>query len=118
MSQKNNWVELQNDVKPHLGPLGTAAETVRDQDVSNYPILFAYGGLENEQAPGLFVLEIPTNRGIRWRVNVSTLEELVAKQIITTERIDPFRKVYKEKTDMLCFLIVDEEGARFGFVPK
>ena len=114
----NNWVQLQTDVKPHLAPLGTAADTVRDQDVSNYPIFFAYAGVENEQAPGIFVMEIKTNRGITWRVNVSTLEELVAKQVITRERIDPFIKVYKNTPDTLCFLIVDEEGARFGFVPR
>lgn len=116
--QKNNWVQLQNDVKPHLTPLGQAADTVKDQDVSNYPIFFAYAGEENEHAPGIAVLEIPTNRGIRWKVNVSTLEELVAKQVITQERIDPFRKVYKDSPETLCFLIVDEEGARFGFVPQ
>lgn len=114
---KNNWVQLQNDVKPHLKPLGKAAETVRDQNVSNYPIFFAYAGLENEQAPGIFVLEVPTDRGMTWRVNVSTLEELVAKQVITRERVDPFRKVYKDSPGTLCFLIVDDEGARFGFVP-
>lgn len=114
----NNWVQLQTDVKPHLLPLGIAAETVRDQGVSNYPIFFAYAGIENEQAPGIFVLEVPTDRGMAWRVNVSTLEELVAKQVITRERVDPFRKVYKGSADSLCFLIVDEEGARFGFVPR
>jgi len=115
---KNDWVQLQDDVKPHLQPLGQAADTVRDQDVSNYPIFFAYAGEENEHAPGIAVLEIPTTRGTRWKVNVSTLEELVAKQVITQERIDPFRKVYKNTPDTLCFLIVDEEGARFGFVPR
>lgn len=118
MPQEDHWVQLQNDVKPHLGPLGTAADTVRDQDVSNYPIFFAYVGEEKEQAPGLFVLEIPTDRGIRWRVNVTTLEELVTKQIVTRERVDPFRKVYKDSLATLCFLIVDGQGARFGFVPQ
>ena len=118
MTAMNNWVQLQNDVKPHLQPLGSAASTVTDEGVSNYPIFFAYAGRENEQAPGIFVLEVPTNRGITWRVNVSTLEELVAKQVITRDRVDPFRKVYKDTPDTLCFLIVDEEGARFGFVPR
>lgn len=115
---KNNWAELQNDVKPHLRPLGQAADTVRDQDVSNYPIFFAYAGEVNDHAPGIFVLEIPTSRGLTWRVNISTLEELVTKQIMSRERLDPFRKVYKDTPDTLCFLIVDGEGARFGFVPR
>ena len=112
-----DWIQLQNDVKPHLTTLAQAATTVRDQDVSNYPLFFAYAGSPNEQAPGIFVLEVPTDRGVTWRVNVSTLEELVAKQVVTRQRVDPFRKVYKDSPSTLCFLIVDAEGARFGFVP-
>ena len=115
---KNDWIQLQTDVKPHLSPLSYAADTVRDENVSNYPIFFAYPGLENEQAPGIFVLDIRTARGIHWRVNISTLEELVAKQVVTSDKIDPFRRVYQDTPDTLCFLIVDEEGARFGFVPR
>ncbi|MEO0731740.1 MAG: hypothetical protein AAFZ52_02825 [Bacteroidota bacterium] len=115
---KNDWVQLQTDVQPHLVPLATAAETVTDEGVSNYPIFFAYAGEDNTHAPGIYVLEIKTNRGTHWRVNVSTLEELVAKQIVTPDKVDPFRKVYKNSPDTLCFLIVDKEGARFGFVPR
>lgn len=118
MSLKNDWVQLQDDVKPHLGPLAGAADTVADEGISNYPIFFAYAGEENDHAPGIFVLSIKTNRGTTWRVNVSTLEELATKRIVNQEKIDPFRKVYKNSPDTLCFLIVDEEGARFGFVPR
>lgn len=117
-NSKNDWIQLQTDVKPYLPKLSVAAETVTNEEVSNYPIFFAYAGEENEQAPGIFVLTVPTNRGFQWRVNVSTLEELVAKQVMTAEKVDPFRNVYKKSPDALCFLIVDAEGARFGFVPK
>lgn len=118
MSKKNDWVQLQDDVKPHLRPLAQAADTVVDEGISNYPIFFAYAGEENEHAPGIYTMGIKTNRGTHWRVNVSTLEELATKRIVVQEKIDPFRKVYKNSPDTLCFLIVDEEGARFGFVPK
>ena len=116
MPAKNDWVQLQTDVAPHKEKLAAAAETVRDEGVSNYPLFFAYAGEENKNAPGLEVMHIPTNRGVLWNVNVSTLEELVAKSIITGGKIDPFRNVYRKSPDTLCFLIVDEEGARFGFV--
>ncbi len=118
MPPVNDWIQLQDDVRPYLPSLTTAAETVIDQDVSNYPVFFAYGGEENNHAPGLFVLEIFTPRGTHWRVNVSTLEELVARQVVDQAKIDPFRTVYKNNPAALCFLIVDAEGARFGFVPK
>ncbi|MFT5998094.1 MAG: hypothetical protein ACI81P_000541 [Neolewinella sp.] len=115
---KNDWVQLQTDVQPFRDQLAEAAETVVDEGVSNYPIFFAYNGPDNEQAPGIAVTKIPTKRGIVWQVNLTTLEELVAKTVIPPEKIDPFREVYKKNHAELCFLIVDEEGARFGFVPK
>ena len=116
MTEKNEWVQLQTDVAPHKAKLAQAAETVRDEGVSNYPLFFAYAGSENKHAPGIEVMQLPTERGTTWNVNVSTLEELVAKSIVTQGKVDPFRKVYKSSPDTLCFLIVDEAGARFGFV--
>ncbi|NJC27129.1 hypothetical protein [Neolewinella antarctica] len=116
MQLKNDWIQLQTDITPHKAALTEGVTTVRDEGVSNYPILFAYAGEENDHAPGIEVMQIPTNRGVVWNVNISTLEELVTKRIVANEKIDPFRKVYKNSPDALCFLIVDEEGARFGFV--
>ena len=118
MSNEKNWVQLQTDIHSYRDALAEAADTVVDEGVSNYPIFFAFMGEANEQAPGIAVTKIPTKRGITWQVNLSTLEELVAKTGIPTEKSDPFREVYKKNHSELCFLIVDDEGARFGFVPK
>ena len=111
----NNWVQLQTDIAAHKSLLSQAARTVVDQDVSNYPIFFAYDAEVN--APGLPVTQVATTRGTTWTINLTTLEELATKQIIAQDKIDPFRKVYKQSEGQLCFLIVDTEGARFGFVP-
>lgn len=115
-AENNNWVQLQRDIKPHLTLLDRAAATVRDEGVSNYPIFVAYAGADTERLPGIFVAEVATPRQLVWTVNLSTLEEMVAKQIIDRERLDPFRKVYRESADGYCFLIIDEAGARFGFI--
>jgi hypothetical protein len=117
MSEAANWVQLQTDVKPYHAPLRRAATTVIDEKVSNYPIFVAYAGDEVENMPGIFVLEVPTDRQLVWTVNVTTLEELVARQVVKQEKVDPFRKVYREKADEFCFLIIDEAGGRFGFLP-
>jgi len=113
---KNDWVQLQTDVNPYRDQLAEAADTVVDEGVSNYPIFFAFSGPPSEQFPGIAVTEINTKRGTNWQLNITTLEELVAKTVIPPEKIDPFRDVYKKNSDSLCFLIVDAEGARFGFV--
>lgn len=113
---ETHWVQLQTDIKAYHAPLREAATTVVDEKVSNYPIFVAYAGEDQESVPGIHVLDIPTPRQLVWTINVTTLEELVAKQVISQDRIDPFRKVYKENTDQLCFLIIDEAGGRFGFI--
>lgn len=113
-----NWSALQTDIRPYHAQLGRAADTVVDQEVSNYPIFFAFAGGESEKAPGIHVMDVPTDREVVWTLHLTTLEELVTKRIITQEKIDPFRKLYRQNGDQFCFLIVDEEGARFGFVPR
>lgn len=111
-----HWQELQQDIKPYGTVLDRATRTVVDEGVSNYPILVAYPGAVPDQVPGIFVLEIVTDRNLIWTVNLTTLEELVAKRVIPNERVDPFRKVYRDKPEELCWLILDESGARFAFV--
>ncbi|WP_116126212.1 hypothetical protein [Lewinella sp. IMCC34183] len=116
MQTDANWLQLQTDITPYHAPLHEAATTVVDEKVSNYPIFVAYAGEDLESLPGIFVLEVPTPRALVWTINVTTLEELVARQVIDREKVDPFRKVYKEHPDAFCFLIIDEAGGRFGFV--
>ena len=118
MSNDANWIQLQTDIAPYHGPLDEAATTVVDEKVSNYPIFVAYAGEDLESMPGIFVLEVPTPRSLVWTVNVTTLEELVARQVVQQDKIDPFRNVYKSKPDSFCFLIIDEAGGRFGFVDR
>ena len=118
MSNDANWKQLQNDIARYHGPLGEASTTVVDEKVSNYPIFVAYAGEDIESLPGIHVMEVPTDRELVWTVNVTTLEELVAKQVVTQDKIDPFRKVYNEKPESFCFLIIDEAGGRFGFVDR
>ncbi|PPK87420.1 hypothetical protein CLV84_0360 [Neolewinella xylanilytica] len=118
MSNDANWIRLQNDIARYHAPLIEAATTVVDEKVSNYPIFVAYAGEDMESMPGIYIMEVPTDRELVWTINVTTLEELVAKQVVQQDKIDPFRTVYKDKPDSFCFLIIDEAGGRFGFVDR
>lgn len=118
MQTDAHWVQLQTDIARYHTTLHEAATTVVDEKVSNYPIFVAYAGEDLESMPGIYVMEVPTPRALVWTINLTTLEELVAKQVVTQDRIDPFRNVYKDKSDSFCFLIIDEAGGRFGFVKQ
>lgn len=117
MAQNTEWIQLQEDLRPHLPKLAKAATTVKDEQVSNYPVFLAFPTTENHTLElGLPVFNAPTSRGQQWTVHVTTLEELVARRIVLSEKVDDFRKVYKDAKNSICFLIYTEGEARFGFI--
>ncbi len=116
MSQPTEWLQIERDVQPLRGLLAQAADTVVDENVSNYPIFFAFRG-DDSTVIGLPVIQAGPATG-PWSYNLSTLEELAAKRIIGPDRIDPFRKVYNNSPDTLCFLVHSEGETRFAFVHR
>ena len=114
MEAKNN--ELLQDIEGIdnnlIKMLNQATETVRIQDISNYPILIAHSR-EYEFEIGI-KLELPHNK-LEFRV--STLEELYVKNLILKDNIDEFRNLYLSKRDKLCFLGLTENSQEFIFMP-
>ncbi len=96
-----------------------ASETIRDENVSNYPIFVLH---RDEHFPIGLPLISAEKYETHYSYNVSTLEEMVAKKIVEMENVGEFRKIYKSPDDFFCFLIIDTdaEGAphpRFWFAP-
>ena len=118
MPENTEWIQLQEDIRPHLIELGQAADTVVNEEVSNYPVFLAFPVGEKTLELGLPVFEVPTPRGRTWQVHVTTLEELVARQVVLREKVDSFRQVYKNTPNAICFLIFTDGQARFGFLPR
>jgi len=118
MAQNTEWIQLQEDVRPYRAKLTEAADTVINEEVSNYPVFLAYPNEEQRVEVGLPVFDLPTQRGRTWSIHITTLEELVARQVVAREKVDNFRQVYKNTPNSVCFLIFTEGEARFGFVPK
>ncbi|MEL6141171.1 MAG: hypothetical protein AAFU67_06105 [Bacteroidota bacterium] len=118
MDQNTEWIQLQEDVRPYRSKLAAAADTVMNEEVSNYPVFLAYHSEDQSLELGLPVFDLPTQRGRTWSIHVTTLEELVARQIVVRDKVDNFRQVYKNTPNSVCFLIFTEGEARFGFVPR
>ena len=77
-----------------------AAETIRTENVSNYPI-FVATKLEIDLGIALLLRgDLPDN----WAVNASTLEEFHAKRIIDVEKIEEFRTLYRQHNEDIVFL--------------
>lgn len=108
------YAKLQTELQPYLPLLGQVADTVLDADVSAYPI-FAVHQLELDL--GILVLARQPEQ-LRWSVQISTLEEMAAKKLIAMEKVDGFRKVYKNPHEFLCLLVLSDQGAQFVFLPR
>lgn len=112
--QADQFARLEEALQPFLPLMGQAGDTVMDENVSNYPI-FVVSQLEID-------LGIPivkrSEAGPRWSVHASTLEEMSAKKIIQSERVDDFRRIYKDPRDYICLFVLSDLGAKFIFLPR
>ncbi|MCB0642995.1 MAG: hypothetical protein KDC44_15205, partial [Phaeodactylibacter sp.] len=86
MSDKIKYRLLESELAPYKKALGEAADTVIDQDVSEYPIFVVH---QQQVDIGIPIIDREKVKG-NWSVNVSTLEEFVTKQIIEEEKVEEF----------------------------
>lgn len=90
-----------------------AATTVLDQEVSSYPIFIAH---QHEVAMGILLVDRESHQS-NWSFHISTLEEFVTKGIISNDRIEEFKKVYKNPNLFMCLFVLDQVEAKFVFYP-
>ena len=111
---KQPLVEIERLLKRYRTTLAEAAETVRVENISNYPIFVASKQEIDLGIPLLLRGALPDE----WAVNASTLEEFHAKRVIDIEKIDDFRTLYRQHNDDICvFVFLNDGGAKFVFIP-
>ncbi len=106
--------QIEREIRQYVPVLSKAADSVLDQEISNYPIFIVHQG---ELELGISVID-PTKVKSQWAINLSILEEFAAKQIIKTENLNNFREVFKDPQEQLCLFIISEIGANFIFIPR
>ena len=100
-------VEIKKNKKRFL----QTVKTIQDENVSNYPILVAFPSFTNVD------IGLPINEGKQFSFNATTLEELAMKKVVDLDKIDEFRKLYKEKKDTLCIFLLEKPAPQFIFIP-
>ena len=109
------YLQLEEQLKPFRNIMNKASDTILDQEVSSYPI-FVTSKLEINIGVAL-VARDPQKR-LDWYIHASTLEELHTKNIVLNDKLDEFRKVFKDPTLNLCLLVLSDLGAQFIFLPR
>jgi hypothetical protein len=112
---KDALLEIERLLKRYRSKLAVAADTIRNENVSNYPIFVA-----SKTAVEIGVMLFPQGQlPDDWIVTASSLEEFHVRKIIDTEKIDDFRDLYRAHPTDICVFAVDTEGAsKFIFIPS
>ncbi len=114
MSEIELFFKLEQELKIYKKIMGEASDIVMKSDVSNYPIFVVHQQDINIGIPIASREKVSGN----WSINATTLEELVAKNLIKERRIDNFRKNFKSPDSFLCLFVLSELGAQFIFLPR
>lgn len=54
---------------------------------------------------------------IEWNYNITYIDEFIQRKLIKEDRVDEFKKIYKDPDEFCCLFVVDEEFTNFLFVP-
>jgi hypothetical protein len=111
---RSKIAKLETELKPYLGLLGQAADTILDEGVSSYPIFVLH---QHTVDIGIPLLQ-QSEDGPAWSANATTLEELATKNVIGMEKVDDFKDVYKDPREQLCLFVLSDLGANFMFIPR
>lgn len=112
---KKEYGELEKVLKKMRNSLTEAADTIRNENISNYPIIIVS---RNDIELGIPLFTSANNEG-GWFFRATTLEELHTKNIVNADALDNFRQLYKARAADLCCLIPDAEGKlEFSFIPS
>lgn len=113
MKNPNEYEALAKKLAPYNVIMCNAADTILNEEISSYPIfIIPPQGI----ALGIPLLETGEDKAIR--IYASTLEELATKNVIEMERVNNFRKVYKDPGEFLCLFVIGEQDASFVFIPR
>lgn len=106
--------EVDEALARHAQVIDGAIDTVLDQQVTDYPILIWQRAAEVELG---VVLLAEANPG-GWEVRVTTLEEMVGKNVLRPDRVKDFRERFSNARQQYCLFVISESGASFAFRPR
>lgn len=112
MKNEGLVTQLEKELQLYVNILAEAVQVVMDQDVSNYPILVL-----SKEPLEIGVPISKSSKSMDWIINISTLEEFVAKQVILSDKVENFKQVYKDPRDFFCLFVHDAGSAQFIFMP-
>lgn len=114
MRSETEYLKLEKELVAYKTLLAQATETILDKDVSEYPIFIVH----QQEEVNLGIPLVEGDGDHPWSVNVSTLEELATKKVVGMDKVDDFRKIYKDPQAFFCLFVLQDNRADFVFIPR
>ena len=105
--------ELNQNLNIYKESIREISEEIIDNQVSKYPIFIAS---REETNLGKQIID-KEELALEWSINASTLEEFVRRKIVLENKLEAFKKSYKDPRKFLCVFALLTENAGFIYLP-
>jgi hypothetical protein len=105
--------ELNQNLNIYKESIREISEEIIDNQVSKYPIFIAS---REETNLGKQIID-KEELALEWSINASTLEEFVRRKIVLDNKLEAFKKSYKNPRKYLCVFALLTENAGFIYLP-
>ncbi|MCK5209977.1 MAG: hypothetical protein KAQ79_18210 [Cyclobacteriaceae bacterium] len=90
-----------------------ASYQIRKRGFSDFPIFI----ISKVEIPLGQLLYKKDEVGTNWNYFVTYLDEFVQRKIIEKEKVEDFKKTYKNPDEFCCLFVIDGEFTKFVFIP-
>lgn len=90
-----------------------ASYQVRKQGFSDYPIF----PISKKDVSIGQLLIAKQDAAIEWNYNITYIDEFVQRKIVAEDKLDDFKKIYKDPEEFCCLFVMDGDFTRFLFIP-
>ena len=93
--------------------LKEASYQVRDRGFSDYPIF----PISKEDIPIGQLLIARQEAATDWNYRITYIDEFIQLNLIEKDKVEEFKRVYKDPDEFCCLFVVDGIFTRFMFIP-
>ena len=93
--------------------LKEASDQIRKRGFSDYPIF----PISKTEVPIGQLLFSRDEVATEWNYNITYLDEFVQREIVSKDKIDEFKKIYKDPDEFCCLFVIDGDFTNFLFIP-
>jgi hypothetical protein len=105
--------ELNQNLNIYKESIREISDEIIDNQVSKYPVFIAS---REETNLGKQIID-KEELALEWSINASTLEEFVRRKIVLDNKLEAFKKSYKNPRKYLCVFALLTENAGFIYLP-